>query len=97
MVSTTSAAGTPGSAMAATGMPRPLSTTVHAAVGVQGDHDVVAVALERLVDAVVDHLVHEVVEAAGAGRADVHAGPAANRLKPLENGDVFGVIAGFGQ
>jgi hypothetical protein len=59
----------------------------------QGYDDVIAVALQRLVDAVVDHLVDKMVEAAKAGRADVHAGPAANRLKPFQNSDVFGVIA----
>jgi hypothetical protein len=59
----------------------------------QGYDDVIAVALQRLVDAVVDHLVDEMVEAAKAGRTDVHAGPAANRLEPFKNRDVFGVIA----
>jgi hypothetical protein len=51
------------------------------------------VPLQRLVDAVVDHLVDEVVEAAGAGGADVHAGPSAYRFEALENRDVFGVVA----
>jgi hypothetical protein len=64
-----------------------------AAVGMQGYDDVIAVALQRLVDAVIDHLVDEMVEAAKAGRTDVHAGPAANRLEPFKNRDVFGVIA----
>jgi len=65
------------------------------AVGQQRYDDVIAEALEGLVDAVVDDLVDQMVEASGAGRADVHAGPAANGLQALENGDVFGVIAGF--
>ena len=38
------------------------------------------------------HLVDEVVETAGSGRADVHAGALANRLEPLEDGDVLGAI-----
>src|SRR4029078_12429732 len=63
------------------------------AVWLQGYDDVIAVALQRLVDAVVDHLVDEMVEVAKAGRTDVHAGPAANRLAPLKTRDVFGVIA----
>jgi len=37
--------------------------------------------------------VDEMVEATKAGRTDVHAGPAANRLEPFKNRDVFGVIA----
>ena len=44
----------------------------------------VAVAGQGLVDGVVDDLVDEVVQAARAGRADVHAGPLADRLQALE-------------
>ena len=55
--------------------------------------DRVAVAGERLVDRVVDDLVDEVVQAAHAGRADVHAGALADRLEALEDGDVLGVVA----
>ena len=65
----------------------------HAVVGVQADLDGVAVAGERLVDGVVDDLVDEVVEAALAGRADVHAGPLANGLEALEHRDVRGLVA----
>ena len=63
-----------------------------AVVGVQDDADAVAVAGDRLVDRVVDDLVDEVVETARAGRADVHAGALANRLEPLEDGDVLGAV-----
>ena len=42
---------------------------------------------ERLIDGVVDDLVDQVVQAALAGRADVHAGALAHRLEALENGD----------
>ena len=82
--------------------PRPGSrgrcrSTVTRPSGARVTRDVVAVTLERFVDAVVDHLVDKMVESAGAGGADVHAGPLANRLEALENGDVFGVVAGFGQ
>jgi hypothetical protein len=69
----------------------------HPTVGQERGDDVVAVALKSLVDAVVDDLVDEVMEAPGAGRADVHAGPPADCLEALENGDVFGVIARCGQ
>ena len=54
-----------------------------AVVGVQDDPDAVAVAGDRLVDRVVDDLVDEVVEAARPGRADVHAGALADRLRAL--------------
>ena len=69
----------------------------HPGVGRDGDGDVVAVPLERLVDGVVDDLVDQMVEPAKAGGADVHAGPLAYRLEALENCDVFGVVACFGQ
>ena len=57
-------------------------------VGVDGDDDVVAEARERLVDRVVDHLEHEVVQAGAVGRvADVHAGALAHRLQPFQDLD----------
>jgi hypothetical protein len=65
----------------------------HGAVGVDRHVDRVAVTRQGLVDGVVDDLVHEVVQAALAGRADVHAGALANGLQPLEDGDVLGVVA----
>ena len=54
----------------------------HAAVGEQHDLDAVGVAGQRLVDGVVDDLPDQVVQAALGGRADVHAGPLADRLRP---------------
>ena len=65
-----------------------------AAVGVQDDVDVVAVAAEGLVDRVVDDLPEAVHEPARVGRADVHAGPFAHRLEPLEHGEMAGGIVG---
>ena len=62
-------------------------------VGVDRDVDAAAVAGQRLVDGVVDDLVDEVVQAADARRADVHAGALADRLETLEDGDVLGVVA----
>ena len=38
------------------------------------------------------HLVYEVVEAGGAGRADVHARTLPHRLETLEDGDVLGAV-----
>ena len=62
-------------------------------IGMNRDRDRVAVARQRLVDGVVHDLVDEVVKASQAGRADVHARTAANRLEALQDGDVLGVIA----
>jgi hypothetical protein len=60
---------------------------------VDGHRDLGAVARQRLVDGVVDDLVDEVVQPAHAGGADVHAGPLADGLQPLQDGDVLGVVA----
>src|SRR5918998_2193140 len=65
-----------------------------AAVGQQRDVDAVAVAGHRLVDGVVDDLPHAVVEAGGAGGADVHAGALAHRLQALEDLHVLGSVRG---
>src|SRR5437868_13678931 len=61
----------------------------------QDDLDAVVAAGKRLVDRVVDHLVDEVMEAAGTRRADVHARAQPHRLEALENGDVLGGIGSF--
>ena len=61
-------------------------------VGVDRDVDQRRVAGEGLVDGVVDHLVDEVMQAAHAGRPDVHAGALADRLETLEDGDVLSVV-----
>ncbi len=52
----------------------------HPAVGEQRDLDPVGEAGQRLVHGVVDNLVYQVMQAALAGRAYVHAGALANRL-----------------
>ena len=69
-------------------------------VGVDGDHDVIAVASERLADRVVDHLEHEVVQTGAVGGvADVHAGALAHRFQAFEDLDrafavgVFAAVA----
>ena len=63
-----------------------------AVVRVDDDLDLVGLAGERLVDRVVHHLVDQVMEASHAGRADVHAGPLANGLEALEDGDVLSPV-----
>jgi hypothetical protein len=75
-----------------TGMPRPSSTTVIGVVRMDRDLDVRAVAGERLVHRVVDDLVDEVVQAARAGRADVHARPLAHGLQALQDLDLTGRV-----
>ena len=78
------------------GMPRPLSVTTDAAVGLDDDVDAVAEAGHRLVDGVVDDLVDEVVQAALVGRADVHTGAAADGLQPFEDLDIGGCVLTLG-
>ena len=63
-------------------------------VGMDLDLDLVAVPGKGLVNRVVHDLVHQVMQATHTGRADVHAGPLANRLETLQNGDVLGVVVG---
>ena len=82
----------PRSRRSSTGMPRPLSLTRTPPSASSVDLDAVAVAGQRLVDRVVHDLVDQVVQAALAGRADVHARPLAHRLEALEHLDVAGVV-----
>jgi hypothetical protein len=63
------------------------------AVGEEGHRDLVAVAGHGLVDSVVDHFPDEMVETAGPGRADVHAGTAPDGFESFEDRDVFCLIA----
>ena len=61
----------------------------------QGHLDEVGTARHGLVDRVVDHLEDEVMEAAGARRADVHARSQPDRLEALEDSDVFCGVRSF--
>ena len=65
------------------------------AVGEQGHVDAAGVAGHGLVDRVVDDLVHEVVQAAGARGPDVHAGPLADGFESFEDRDVLRAVRGF--
>jgi hypothetical protein len=60
-----------------------------AAVLVQPDGDVRGVAIHRLVNGVIEDFPHEVMQTGSADAADVHARPLADRLEPLEDGDVL--------
>ncbi len=72
-----------------TGMPRPLSVDGDAlAVLVERDLDGGGVAVDDLVDRVVDDLPQQVVVARAVGAADVHGRALAHRLEALEDLDV---------
>ena len=58
------------------------------------DDDVRGVAVHRLADRIVEDLPDQVVQASGADAPDIHAGPLADGLQPLENGDVFRGVGG---
>ena len=63
------------------------------AVGVKRDEAFLGVAGEHLVDGVIDDLVDHVVQArAVIGVADVHAGPLAHGVEPLEHLDGLGAV-----
>ena len=65
------------------------------AVRIEGDDHLRGIAGQRLVDGVVDDLVHHVVEAgAVVGVADIHARPLAHRVEALEDLDRIGVVIG---
>jgi hypothetical protein len=65
-----------------------------AAVLVQRERDVRGEAVHGFVHGVVEDLPDEMMEAGRADATDVHAGALANRLEPLENGDVFRGVVG---
>jgi len=62
------------------------------AIGPEGQHDLVAVPGEGLVDRVVHDLPDQVVQPTLTGGADVHARPLADRLEALEDRDRGGVV-----
>ncbi len=59
------------------------------AVLVQGDGDLGGEIIGSLVHRVVHDLPQQVVQAAGAGGANVHAGPEADRVQFLQHLDIF--------
>ena len=56
------------------------------------DLDMIAEARQRLVDGVVHDLVDQMVQALGAGGADVHARPFAHRFQPFQHLDLAAVV-----
>ena len=77
-------------------MPRPLSVTVRKPSAPRCDLDEGGVAGQRLVHGVVDDFGEQMMQRLFVGAADIHAGPAADRLQPFEHLDVGGGVAGFG-
>ena len=65
------------------------------AIVVEHYQDLVAVARQRFVNGVVDHLVHQVVQTPGTCGADVHPRALANWLQPFENLDLLGAVGGL--
>jgi hypothetical protein len=66
-------------------------------IGVDGHDDIVAMSGQRLVDGVVHHLEHQMVQAGTVGRvADIHARALAHRLQAFEDLDRFGAVARAG-
>ena len=64
----------------------------HAAVRQNRHFDVRRVAGKRLVDGVVDDLIHQMVQAAGAGGADIHARADTHRLKAFQHPQIGRVV-----
>ena len=61
-------------------------------VDMDRDVDLIAIAGQRLVYRVVDDFVDEMVQAGGAGRADVHRRTLTDRLEALEDLDLVGAV-----
>src|ERR1700683_104403 len=62
-------------------------------VGVNDDHHLVAVAFQGLINGVVHHLKHHVVQAAAIiGVPDVHSRPFADRIEPSQDFDFAGIV-----
>ena len=65
-------------------------------VGAQFHLDEGGVARQRLVHGIVDDFREQVMQRLFVGAADIHAGPAPDRLETLEHLDIPGGVAGFG-
>lgn len=64
----------------------------YAAVLIDGDADVFAVAGKGFVDGVIYDFVDEVMQSTGVGASNVHCRPFADGGKSFENGNVGGII-----
>ena len=59
-----------------------------------GDNDFSTEAGQSFVDAVIDDLIDEMMEAAFAGVADIHTGSDANRFQTFQNLNLLGSVTG---
>ena len=84
--------GTPVGGMRIHGNAAAVVADADALVGVQRHRDFRAEAGQRLVDRIVNHLVHAVVEPSRRRIADVHARPLADGVEPFQNLYVFGCV-----
>ncbi len=64
----------------------------HAAIQVNGDLDAIAEACQRLIDAVIHHLIHQVVKPLRAGAADIHRRSLADGLQPFKDPDLLRAV-----
>ena len=64
---------------------------------VERNVNVIRVAVDVLVNGVVEDFPDQVVQALGVDAADVHGGPLANRLQAFEDLDVLGAVPGGGE
>ena len=92
LVKTTSTPDSPVFGSLSTGMPRPLSWTSAEPSGCSVTSILVQSPASASSTRVVDDLPQAVHEPAGVGGADVHARPLADRLEPLEDEQVLGVV-----
>ncbi len=66
------------------------------AVGANGDVDVIAVARDRLVHAVIHDLVDQMVQTTGISAADIHSRPPSNGFQALEHLNIGGGVTSGG-
>ena len=92
VVSTTSSVDLPPWDASSTGMPRPSSLTLRLPSTLILTWMFLQIAGEGFIDAVVNQLVDQMVQALGAGVADVHAGPLADVGGIAEDIDVVAFI-----
>ena len=71
---------------------KPRRNFIYAYEPLDGDPDVLAMAGKMLVDGIVQHLEHTMVQAALVGVANVHAGPLPDRLEALQFVNLLGAI-----
>jgi hypothetical protein len=64
------------------------------AVFSENNRDLVAMPSQGLIYSIVDHLIDEMVEAAGTGGPDVHTRALAHRFQSFKDLNLFGTVGG---